>query len=299
MAIEALALVDPEFLASIQHLRIVARRVPPGGRFAEQRSADLGSGLEFRDYRAYTPGDDLRAVDWNIYRRLGRVFLRLFEELEDLPVYLMPDVSRSAFVETPPRAYAGLRTALALASIALGQHDSVGLFPFAGDLEIAVRPQAGHGRLLTFANALERVWRGGGRGATDIATALRRFDALPHRRGLIVLISDFFDPRGLDEPIAALKRTRHRLLLIQLVRAGDADPTERGDLRLRDCETGTTEDVSVTPAVIERYRAAHARFQARLSDFARGRGAGLLQLDVEQPIVGQLAALFEHGRVAV
>ena len=102
-------LFDPDFLASVQRLRISARRVARGGRYAEQRSRDLGHGIEFRDYRPYAPGDDLRAVDWNIYRRLGRVFLRLFEELEDLPLYLLPDVSASLFLEQPPRAVGGHR----------------------------------------------------------------------------------------------------------------------------------------------------------------------------------------------
>ena len=94
-------LFDSKFLDSLKNLRLIARRVPAGGRFAEQRSSDLGHGLEFRDFRPYAPGDDLRAVDWNIYRRLGRVFIRLFEELEDLPLYLMPDISGSAFLEDP------------------------------------------------------------------------------------------------------------------------------------------------------------------------------------------------------
>ena len=97
-------LFDAAFLDSLQGLRIIARRVPRGGRHADQRSLDLGSGIEFRDFRPYSPGDDFRAIDWNIYRRLGRVFLRLFEELEDLPLYLMPDVSDSMFQEDPPRA---------------------------------------------------------------------------------------------------------------------------------------------------------------------------------------------------
>ena len=100
-------LFDGEFLDKVQRLRLVARRVAPRGRFAEQASKDRGSGLEFQDYRPYVPGDDLRAIDWNVYRRLGRVFLRLFEELEDLPVYLLPDISGSAWMEDPPRARAG------------------------------------------------------------------------------------------------------------------------------------------------------------------------------------------------
>ena len=97
-------LFDPAFLEAVGRLRLVAHRVARGGRPAEQRSKDMGAGIEFRDFRPYSPGDDFRAIDWNIYRRLGRVFLRLFEELEDLPVYLAPDVSQSLFLESPPRA---------------------------------------------------------------------------------------------------------------------------------------------------------------------------------------------------
>lgn len=289
-------LFDAEFLESIAHLRIVSGRVPRGGRFAEQRSRDLGHGIEFRDFRPYAPGDDLRAIDWNIYRRLGRVFLRLFEELEDLPLYLLPDVSRSAFLEEPPRARAGLRCALALAAISLGQHDSVGVFPFSDDLEVLVRPQAGKNRVLTFARQLATITPGG---ATDFAQAARRFGGMRLRRGLVVVVSDFFDPRGLPAVLAALGTVRHELLLVQLVRASDREVAVQGDLRLTDCETGAFQDVSVTPAVLERYRAAYDRFQDGLAEFARRRNAGLLRLDVEAEVVPQLAALFESGRYAV
>ena len=152
--IQANDLFDAEFLESLKTLRFIARRVPPGGRFADQRSRDLGSGIEFRDFRPYAAGDDLRAIDWNIYRRLGRVFLRLFEEWEDLPLYVLPDTSASMYLEDPPRARAGLRTALALSAISLNHHDTVGVFPFSGDVNIAVRPQAGKRRVLRFAEHL-------------------------------------------------------------------------------------------------------------------------------------------------
>ncbi len=118
-AIQLEQLLGDGFLEALQSLRISARRVPRRGRHAEQRSKDLGSGIEFRDFRPYVPGDDLRSIDWNIYRRLGRVFLRLFEEMEDLPLYLMPDVSRSMYFEAPPRALGGLRCALALAAVSV------------------------------------------------------------------------------------------------------------------------------------------------------------------------------------
>jgi uncharacterized protein (DUF58 family) len=289
-------LFDAAFLESVAHLRIVAGRVPRGGRFAEQRSRDLGHGIEFRDFRPYASGDDLRAIDWNIYRRLGRVFLRLFEELEDLPLYILPDVSKSAFVEDPPRARAGLRCALALATISLGQHDTVGVFPFSEDLDVLIRPQSGKNRVMTFARQLATIQPGG---ATDFAQAAKRLGGMRLRRGLVVVISDFFDPGGLPAVLEALGSLRHDLLLVQLVRDSDREVAVEGDLRLTDCESGAYQDVSVTPAVLERYRAAYDRFQAGLAEFARERSAGLLRLDVLGDVVPQLAELFESGRYAV
>jgi uncharacterized protein (DUF58 family) len=285
-------LCDAAFLAAVEQLRLVARRVAPRGWFAEQRSRDKGAGIEFRDYRPYAPGDDLRGIDWNVYRRLGKVFLRLFEELEDLPLYLLPDISRSAFLETPPRALAGLRTALGLAAISLGQHDRIGVFPFADKLEVLVRPTGGKSRILGLAQRLCEIEPGGG---TDLDASLQQFEAMGLRQGLVCVISDFFDPRGLAVVTAALSRLRHRLLLVRLSRPGDRAPDLAGDLRLRDCESGVTADVSVTPQLLARYRAAFTAFEEGLANFALAQGAGLLVLDVERDIVPQLETLFVKG----
>jgi len=287
---------DPAFLASLSHLRIVARRVPRDGRFAEQRSQDLGHGTDFRDFRPYAPGDDFRSIDWNIYQRLGKVFLRLYEELEDLPLYLMPDVSSSLFLEQPPRAIAGLRTTLALAAISLNHHDTTGLFPFSNDCEILARPQSGRGKVMLFAERLANVEPGA---STDIAAAIKRFNSFGLRRGLLTIVSDFFDPAGIDAVAAALKQVRHKLLLVQLVRRSDAEPTASGDVRMIDCESREAEDISVTPALLKRYRDAYDQFQSSLAGFAKKRGAGLLRIDVDEEIVPQLASVFEAGRYAV
>lgn len=289
-------LVDAQFIASLESLRIVARRVAPRGRFADQRSRDAGGGIEFKDYRPYVAGDDLRTIDWNIYRRLGRLFVRLLEETEDLPLYLLPDVSRSAWIEAEPRAIAGMRAALAFASISLGQHDRVGVFPFDADLRVLSRPQAGKGRILSLAERMSSIDSGT---TTDIARALTTFGALRLREGLVCVISDFFDPAGIEAVIAALRGVRHRLLLVQVVRASDREPNLRGDLRLVDCETSASADVSVTSAVLERYRSAYDRFNVRLSEFARERGAGLVRLDADLDVVSQLAGVFESGALRV
>lgn len=292
-AVTAAELFDPDFLESLQRLRLIARRVPKGGRFAEQRSRALGAGIEFQDHRPYSPGDDLRGVDWNLYRRLGKVFLRLFEEMEDLPVYLLPDVSASMWQESPPRARAGLRATMAFAAIALGQMDRVGVFSFADDLSWQMRPQAGWGQLPRFAEGLSKVEAGG---ATDFGRSLQRFGGMPLRRGLAVIVSDFFDPGGLEAVTAAMKKVRHRLLLVQLTRPSDRDPKLQGDLRLKDCESGEVQEVTIQSQILTRYQEAVDRFHQGLQTFARKREAGLIRLNADEEVVPQIAELFESGR---
>jgi uncharacterized protein (DUF58 family) len=208
----------------------------------------------------------------------------------------MPDISRSLFLESPPRALAGLRTTLALASISLNHHDSTGLFPFSNDCEILARPQTGRGKVMLFADRLAHLDPGG---ETDIRAAIKRFNSFGLRRGLLVVVSDFFDPAGAEAVIAALKQVRHKLLLVQLYRRSDAEPDEQGDVRLIDCETREAEDVSVTPALIKRYREIYEEFQASIAGFAKSRNAGLLRIDVDEEIVPQLAEVFEGGRYVV
>jgi len=270
--------------------------VERGGRYAEQKSVELGHGMEFKDFRPYSPGDDLKSIDWNIYQRLGKVFIRLFEEQQNLPLYVMPDVSASMHLEEYPRIHAALRTALALAAVSLNQHDSVGLFPFSDELKVAVKSKSGKSSVISFARHLAHLEKGQ---STELSMSIHRFSSMNLRRGLLVVISDFFDPRGIDNVIASLKRCRHRLLLIQLVRKSDGNPSMLGDLRLRDCETDEFTDVTVTPAVIERYKESYRRFNDRLTAFAKSRNAGYMQLDVEQDVVTQLSGLFDSGRMQV
>jgi len=291
-------LFDPGFLASLSHLSIQVQRVAAGGRFGERLSKDLGSGLEFRDFRAYSPGDDPRAIDWNIYRRLGRVFLRLYEEQQDLPLYLMPDVSESMFHEPEPRALTALRCTLALATISLSHHDSTALFPFAEKMDVRVKSMSGKASTMAFAEHLSRLAPPPAAG-TNLSAALRRLADMNLRRGLLVVISDFFDPAGLGAVQDALRSIRHRLLFVQLVRPSDAEPDLEGDLRLRDCESGEAAELTITPHVLDRYREAYASFGRELAEMAKYYHGGLLRLDVEKDLVTQLNSLFESGHLAV
>ena len=289
-------LFDPDFLAALRPFSLRAVRVSAAGRAAERLSPDRGAGLEFADYKAYVPGDELRTVDWNLYRRLGRLFVRVFEERRDLPVYVLVDRSRSMYVETPPRIHAGLKMALALAAVALAQHDSVRVLSFSDRLDFNVGGATSASGLVGLAHRLAALDEQSG---TDLVGALRHLAGRRLRRGLLVVVSDFFDPSGVDAVVAELALCRHRLLLAWLTKSADADPTAhsalQGDVRLRDCETGATVDVTVTPALLARYRSAHAAFEERLTRFAAEHRAGVARLDADGDVLVQITTLFERG----
>jgi len=294
------ALYDPDFLQALQQFQLRARQVPRGGRYAEQVSRAMGQGMEFRDFRPYNAGDDLRAVDWNIYRRLGRVFVKLFEEQRDLPIYLMVDVSASMFMEDRPRIKPALQCALAFAAIGLSQHDNITLLPFSNELHTLTKAKAGKAGLMGFARRLSELFppppspppRSS---TTDLPVALRHLSGMSVRRGLLVVISDFFDEGGVDEVIKSLGACRHRLLLVQLVRASDETPQHLGDVRLVDCENGQEVELSITSDVVQKYQKIYRSFNKKLSDFAASRGAELVQLDAERDVLPQLSALFQSS----
>lgn len=294
------ALFDPEFLARVQQFALSVSQVDKGGRLAEQASNARGQGSDFADFRPYIPGDDLRAIDWNIYRRLGRLFVRVFEERQDMPVYFLIDSSASMATGETPRLHAALRASLAIAAIALGQHDSVTLMPFADAMAIQARQISGKGNLVRVARHLADTVPEGG---TALARSVEALAALRMRRGLAVIVSDFFDPDGLAPVLDALALVPHQLILVQLVRPEDADPTRNpactGDVLIEDSETGVQVELSITPELMTRYQNAYGAFTRDLLAFATTRPAPLIQLDASRDVLDQLAILFEGGTLTL
>lgn len=290
-------LFDPEFLSALQNFTLRLSRIQKGGRLAEQKSTARGQGLEFADYKGYVPGDDLRAIDWNIYNRLGKIFVRVFEEQQDLPVYFLVDVSSSMFLESTPRIHAALRTTLALSAIALSQHDSIGLFPFAEEMQIKVKSSSGKRNIMRTAQHLVDLEEQ--QGGTSLATSITHLANIRLRQGLVVIISDFFDEEGLDKVIAAMKQLRHRILLVQMTQPWDADPEQNpelyGDVRLQDCESDAMAEVTITPAIIHRYKEIYQQFNQQLEDFAKSYSAGFTRIDASGDVLKQLTKLFESG----
>ena len=293
-------LFDSEFLSALEVFDLRIKRFIRQGRHGEQLSHDRGMGQEFKDFKAYVPGDDLRAVNWSIYQRLGRLFVHVFEEYQDLPVYLLVDLSKSMFLEDPPRIIAGLRTALALGAIASGQHDIVSLFTFSDTLEMKTKSISSKGQLIVLARQMAELDE---RSMTDLSEVLEELSHQKLRRGLLVVISDFFDPDGIGAVDDAIRKVRHKILLIQLTKEEDADPELNpeiaGDLRLVDCELEEAVDVTIEPQVIREYKRIYTAFNDDLIELADSLGSGLVQIDTEKDILDQLSLMFQTRNLLV
>ena len=262
-------LFDEEFQRRLEVLAIVSRRLVAGRTRAERRSKKTGAGIEFADHRQYSPGDDFRHLDWNLYARTGRLLLRLYEEEEDLSVYILLDVSRSMRFGAPQsKLRYAKRLAAALAYIALANLDRVCVVTFSDEVSERLAPTRGKNRIFKVFEFLRPLEADG---QTATADALKTFVAQNRRRGVAILISDLYDPDGFEAGINTLRYHKFEPYVIQVFDPVEVNPPLHGDVRLVDDETGEARDVTITPRVLERYAAAHAAYRARIDDFCTSK----------------------------
>src|SRR4051812_30982346 len=194
-------LFDSEFLKKLEYLSLVSRRVFRGQLLAQRRTKQLGGGIEFADHREYTPGDDFRYLDWNVYARFDELLLKRFQEEEDLHVYILLDCSRSMAFGTPPKFDFARQVAAALAYIALADLDRVAIVAFAGDIAADFPLTRGKNRILSLLRFLEDLKAQGS--VTNLARVVSGFVHRTQRRGLAIVISDLYDPEGFERGIDA------------------------------------------------------------------------------------------------
>jgi uncharacterized protein (DUF58 family) len=284
-------------LRKLNQLTLVASRVRSGAIKGERRSSRRGSSVEFADYRNYTAGDDLRRLDWNIYARLEKPFIKLLEEEEDLAVYVLIDGSRSmdwGDGEEHKFNYA-LKLAAGIGSIALSSGDllSVG-FLQGGHVTSEFGPSRGQyalPRLFRFLESLKADQQ------TDLNASLRDYSIAPRRAGLVVLISDLFATDGYESGLRQLLSRGHEAALIHILSPDEVDPPLAGDLQLVDIETNAEQDVSIDGGLRNLYRArVQAWIQSTQAD-CRKHGIRYLDLVTSQP--WEQALLLEMRRTGV
>lgn len=271
-------------LALLSHLRFVTRKRKRGGTWGERRSTRRGVGLEFADYRDYTPGDDPRRVDWNLYARLDRPYVRLYEEEEDLSVIVLLDgsVSMAWGEDDVARWPAAQRLAAALGTIALLGGDALcGAALHDHQTGTLWGPGRGRGVMSHW-----EAWCAAAAptGVTVMADALRTLAGRPLRPGLVLLLTDGYDPDGLRNGIAALAGRGHEVALLHLLTPEELDPPIRGDLRLVDAETGDKREVTVDGAALDAYHRRLSGWQSDLRFLAGQHGGRYVMIRTDLPL---------------
>jgi uncharacterized protein (DUF58 family) len=285
-------LFDDEFQRKLDYLAVVSRRVFKGRFRAERRTRKSGSGVEFADHRQYVAGDDFRYLDWNVYRRLGRLLVRLYEEEEDLSIYIVIDTSSSmGFSERRKFIYAE-KLAAALAYVGLSNLDRITIVAATHEIAARMPPARGKARIFKVLQFLRGLTP---EGTTDMGDAMKTFVAQHKRRGLVVLLSDLYDPKGFERGINVLRYNRFEPFVLHIVDPDDARPKVAGDVRLYDCETGEEREVTVTPKVLARYREAFEQYLAEVQKFCTERQVSYVAADVQVPFDELVLRVLRRG----
>jgi len=291
------ALISPDLMKRLEQLQLLARRRSKSTAKGERRSGARGQSVEFADYRTYVPGDDLRRIDWNLFGRLERLFLKLYEEERELPVTIYLDSSESMSFGRVSKFDFARQVAAAVGYVALCGFDRITVepFPLADDqagLVGELRAVRGRRSAMRFFDNLNRLKAGG---TADFNQALR-LGAMKHRaQGVIVVLSDFLDPAGYEDGLKSLASRGSEVHAVQILAPEELEPSSYGDLRVIDSETGAEQEVTFGKYRLKAYRAMVQNYCRRLQEYCRARGIRYQLAQSDTPIDDLLLKAMRTG----
>ena len=293
-------LLSPEFLRRLEQLELVSRKILLGRTKGDRLSRRKGRGSEFSDFRPYSVGDDLRFLDWNLYGRVEKLFLRLYREEEDLHVYLLVDTSKSMDYGSPTKLRYAKQVAAALGFIGLTNLDRVVIEPVGAAVTRESPQFRGRPNLWRMLRHLDTLSAGPGIDAVEAGAAagptfnegLKKFSQRAKGQGVAIVLSDFMDKDGYEDGLRYLAARNLDVYAIQVLSAEEIDPAVTGDLRLTDLEDGDQAEVTVSAPLLARYQQTLNAFRGGLSTFCSKRGLNYLftsnQVPFEKLVLGYL-----------
>ncbi len=283
--------VDPAVLAEISSLDLVAKTVVDGFISGFHRSPDFGFSQEFAEYRAYTPGDDLRHVDWNVFARTEKAYLKRYRGETNTAVMVLLDASASmSFGSSAVRKFDYAKfLASALVYLAHMQRDSTGLIVFHDDVANFIRPSARQGQLMRLLHGIDAAQIGK---RTDFRRPFFELQQFLKRRGITILISDFFEnPDTIVSTVQPLRFRGNELILFHVLDPDELQPEFGEAALLLDMETGEAMEASPEYARTE-YRQKIEAHIADLRSKARSAGLGYFLLRTDRPLDAALREYF-------
>jgi uncharacterized protein (DUF58 family) len=285
-------LFDDEFQRKLDYLALVSRRVFAGRLRAERRTKKSGSGVEFADHRDYQPGDDFRTLDWSVYQRFEKLLVRLYEEEEDLAIYFILDTSSSMAFGGGEKLRYAKKVVAALAYVGLANLDRVSIVTTSDRVMERLPETRGKARIFKAFRFLRGVHA---EGTTDLGDAMKTFVAQNKRRGLAVLVSDLYDPRGFERGINVLRYNKFDPFVVHVVDRAEGQPKLHGDVLVYDCETGDEREVTVTAKVLQRFGDAYAGYLAEVGRFCATHQVPTVTASVDVAFDELILRVFRRG----
>jgi uncharacterized protein (DUF58 family) len=282
------ALLEGVFLERLERLALVSRRRVAGYGKGDRRSIRKGTSIEFVDYRHYTPGDDPRSVDWNIYRRSGNLYVKQFEEEEILTAHVLVDVSRSMDWGTPSKLQYAARLAAALGYIVLAGSSRLVVSTLSGNTVTTFGPAWGRRQL---AGLVEFLTRERPHGETDLDAALENY-ARRAEAGQTILISDLLTPK-FEQGIRRVLDRRHEMTVLHVLAPEEVHPPMAGDLTLIDRETGHEVAITLSQEALDRYAARFRSWTGAVESFCARHDVIYQRIQTSERLE---VVLFDHLR---
>ena len=313
-----MSLLTPELLRRLEQFQLLAARRAKSSAKGERRSRARGQSVEFADHRSYVPGDDFRYLDWNLFGRLDKLFLKLYEEERELPVRIFLDASESmTFGEVLAHGHRSKfdfarQVAAAIGYVALCGFDRVSVIPFPNAegrmknaetsastqsairnpqsaIEGALRSVRGKRSSMHFFQNLNALTAAGG---ADFNEALRRGALEARHTGLAIVLSDFLDPTGYESGLTALVGRGFQVNCVQILAPEELAPSTFGDLRLVDSESGALQEVTFGRYRMKAYQQTVQNFIQRLREYTTKRGINFFMapsnMDLQDLLLKQL-----------
>jgi uncharacterized protein (DUF58 family) len=276
-------LLTPDLLRCLEQLQLLAARRSKSSARGERRSRARGQSVEFADHRSYVPGDDFRYLDWSLYGRLERLFLKLYEEERELPVRIFLDASESMNFGEPAKFDFARRVAAALGYIALCGFDRVSVVPFpngeSGDSSsppVSRSAQVSALRSVRGKKSASQLFQNLGAltagGVASLNESLRRGAIESRQTGVAIVLSDLLDPEGYEAGLNTLAGRGFQVNVVHILSPEELAPTTFGDLRLVDAETGEDREVTFGKYRLKAYQQTVQNFCGRLREYCRKRG---------------------------
>ncbi len=284
--------IDDEFLKKLEKLKIITRKSTRSPQRGEHRSWQSGEGFEFLDYRKYHHGDDLRYVDWSVYGRLDKLFVKLFHAEKGQTAHILLDTSLSMGTGNPSKDITAKKIAAAISYICLSNLDKTGLTAFNDKIVAVKAPARGkkqYPEVLKFFLSLNPSDQ------TNLNGCLAEYASICRNPGIAVIISDLLDPKGYEDGLKALAYRDFDINLIQVMDHEELFWSKTGNLLLRETETGEKKVAFVDKYLLESYQHKINAFISNIKSYCGHYGINYFLCDTSIPFEDLLTEYLSKG----